>query len=405
MKVAINGCGIAGPALAFWLLKAGHEPLLIEEASTPRAGGYVIDFWGTGYDIAEKMGLMPRIEQSGYEVQQVRFVDSAGRRVSGFSADVIRRMTDNRFISLRRSDLAAALHSAVEDRVETIFGDSIASIDAAANDVRVTFDRAAPRIVDLVIGADGLHSRVRRQVFGPDEHFEESFGLHVAAFDVKGYRHRDDLVYLSHTRVGAQISRFSMRDDKTLFLFVFRDGELQGAAPRTDAEYRDALRLVFGNDGWESAEILAMMDAAESLYFDRVSQIKMDTWAKGRTALIGDAAACVSLLAGEGTGLAITEAYVLAGELARAEGDHNAAFAAYQNRMMPFLRKKQRSARKYAAAFAPETNLGLKIRNVGLQLLRVPVVADYLVSRDLRDDIELPNYGPAGLIGRVAGGF
>lgn len=365
---------------------------MIEQAPEPRTGGYVIDFWGAGYDIVEKMGLMPRIEEAAYRVQEVRFVDSQGRRESGFSADVLRRMTNNRLTSLRRSDLASALLSAVEDRVETLFGDSIASIEPGADSVRIAFDHAAPREVGLVIGADGLHSRVRRLAFGPDERFETSLGLHVAACDVKGYPHRDDRVYLSHTRVGRQISRFSMRDDRTLFLFIFRDDEFEGAIPKTDAGYRDALHLIFGNDGWESAEILAAMDSAEDLYFDRVSQIRMDRWTRGRTALIGDAAACVSLLAGEGTGLAITEAYVLAGELARANGDHDAAFAAWQGRMLPFLMKKQRSALKYASTFAPASRLGLMLRNLALQLFRIPIVADHLLGSDLRDEIEVPDY-------------
>jgi 2-polyprenyl-6-methoxyphenol hydroxylase-like FAD-dependent oxidoreductase len=131
---------------------------------------------------------------------------------------------------------------------------------------------------------------------------------------------------------------------------------------------------------------------AHGIYFDRVSQIRMDTWTKGRTALIGDAAACVSLLAGEGSGLAIAEAYVLAGELARTGGDHVAAFAAYQERLMPLLRQKQESARKFASTFAPGSALRLAIRNAMMRLLRIPALADLLIGRDLRDDIELPDY-------------
>jgi 2-polyprenyl-6-methoxyphenol hydroxylase-like FAD-dependent oxidoreductase len=392
MKIAINGCGVAGPALAFWLLKSGHEPVLIEQAPRLREGGYVIDFWGIGYDIAEKMGLIPQLRAAGYQVNEVRFVNARGRRIAGFSADVFRRMTGDRFTSLRRSDLAAVLFSAVEGQVETIFGDSIAAIEDHADGVRVTFDHSAPRAFDLVIGADGLHSRVRRIAFGPDEQFEARLGFHVAAFDAKAYRPRDELVYVSHTRPGRQISRFSMRDDRTLFLFIFRDELLDLSVPASDEGYRAALRHVFGKDGWECATILAAMDSVDDLYFDRVSQIRMNTWARGRTALIGDAAACVSLLAGEGTGLAIAEAYVLAGELARAGGHYIPAFAAYQERMMPLLRQKQESAKKFASTFAPASTLGIAVRNLAVTFLRIPVMADFLVGRDLRDDIELPHY-------------
>jgi 2-polyprenyl-6-methoxyphenol hydroxylase-like FAD-dependent oxidoreductase len=118
----------------------------------------------------------------------------------------------------------------------------------------------------------------------------------------------------------------------------------------------------------------------------------MNDWTKGRTALIGDAAACVSLLAGEGTGLAMAEAYVLAGELHRCHGEYATAFARYQSLLMPFLEQKQRSAAKFASAFAPQTAFGIHIRNLVTQLLRIPLVADFVIGRDLRDNIQLPNY-------------
>ena len=142
----------------------------------------------------------------------------------------------------------------------------------------------------------------------------------------------------------------------------------------------------------KSPEILAEMDATHGLYFDRVGQIRMDMWAKGRTALLGDAAACVSLLAGEGTGLAIAEAYVLAGELARSGGDHVAAFTTYQQTLMPLLRQKQETAKKFASAFAPSSASGLALRNLMVWLLRIPAFADLLIGRSLRDDIQLPDY-------------
>jgi 2-polyprenyl-6-methoxyphenol hydroxylase-like FAD-dependent oxidoreductase len=134
------------------------------------------------------------------------------------------------------------------------------------------------------------------------------------------------------------------------------------------------------------------MDRTDDLYFDRISQIRMDRWTNGRTALVGDAAACVSLLAGEGTGLAMAEAYVLAGELHACAGDHAAAFARYEARMMPFLRRKQASALKFAGAFAPKTAFGIRFRDFVTSLFRIRPLADYLIGRDLRDRIELPEY-------------
>ena len=393
MRIAINGAGIAGPALAYWLQKSGHDVLLIEESPQLRSGGYVIDFWGIGYDIAEKMGLLPRIRELGYQVREVRFVDRHGRKNGGFSTDVFGRMTNGRFTSLPRSDLAAAIYRALDRKVETILGDSVASIEDDGNRVRVSFDHAARREVDLVIGADGLHSRVRQLVFGPETEFEVPLGYHVAAFEVEGYRPRDELVYVSHAVPGRQISRFSMRGDKTLVLFVFADEYLTSKNPSSEQERKSVLTDAFADVGWECPRILAAMENVSGIYFDRVSQIRMDCWTKGRTALIGDAAACVSLLAGEGTGLAIGEAYVLACELRRCGGDHTAAFARYQERMMPFLKRKQESAAKFASSFIPKTALGITYRNIVTRLLRLPFVADYFIGRDLRDDIEIPDYG------------
>ena len=223
MRIIINGVGIAGPTLAYWLRKAGHEVLLVEAAPQLRSGGYVIDFGVVGYDIAEKMGLIPRIRELGYQVKEMRFVDRHGRKCGGISIDVFGRLLHGRYTTLRRSDLAATIYGALDGTVETIFGDSVASIEEEGSCVRVSFDHAPPREADLVIGADGLHSRVRQLAFGPDAGVEVSLGYHVAAFEVEGYRPRDELVYLGYGVPGRQISRFSMRDDKTLFLFVFRD--------------------------------------------------------------------------------------------------------------------------------------------------------------------------------------
>jgi 2-polyprenyl-6-methoxyphenol hydroxylase-like FAD-dependent oxidoreductase len=393
MKIAINGAGIAGPALAYWLLHHGHEPVLIEKASAPRTGGYVIDFWGAGYDIAEKMGILPRLLDLGYQVGEVRFVDADGRKSGGFSTDVFTRMTGGRFTSLQRSDLAATIYSAVEGKVETVFGDGIASIEEAADRVHVGFDHAAPRDFDLVIGADGLHSRVRSLTFGQEAGFERFLGYHVAAFELTGYRPRDELTYVSQALAGRQVSRFSKRDDRTLFMFCYREKK-PAPVPEDDAGRRAALRREFADMKWEVPAVLDAMDDVENIYFDRVSQIEMPRWTKGHAALIGDAAACVSLLAGEGCGLAMTEAYVLAGEIGRAGNDHAAAFARYEERMRPFLAAKQATARKFASSFVPGTDFGVAFRNWMMRLMVIPPVANFLVG-DLNDNIDLPDYEAA----------
>ena len=392
MRIAISGAGIAGPALAFWLARSGHEVTLIEKAPQFRAGGYVIDFWGVGYTVAERMGLLPAIRDAGYRFRELRLVGRDGRKVGGMSTEVFRRMTGDRFTSLPRGDLASIVYDAVKNDVETVFGDSITEVRETGDVVELAFEHRKARRFDLLIGADGLHSRVRECAFGPTADFEKDLGYRVASFRTEGYRPRDELAYVARAVPGRQLARIALRDDQTTFLLVFRAELANGSEPSTPRERRAVLHSVFGGIGWESAAILEALDAADELYFDRVSQIRMPAWSKGRTILIGDAAGAVSLLAGEGTGLALTEAYVLAGELARAGGDHRAAFAAYEARLRPFIQGKQKSAEAFASSFVPKTALGVWYRNMATRAMKLPKIADLLIGSSVRDDFDLPRY-------------
>lgn len=392
MRIAISGAGIAGPTLAYWLGRGGHQTTLIEKAPALRTGGYVVDFWGAGYRIAERMGLGPALQKSGYAVREVRLVDRHGRKMGGFSTAGFHRMAQERFTSLPRGDLAAMIYAALADDVETIFGESIVSIEQGDSGLRLGFHSGVTREFDLLVGAGGLHSPVRRLVFGADQEFERDLGYRVAAFEVRGYRPRDELVYLSYGAPGRMASRFAMRDDRTMFLFIFTRDQIDGAEPRGTDEVKKVLGDVFGTAGWECPSILRAMDGCADIYFDRVSQIAMDGWYNGRVMLIGDAAAAVSLLAGEGTGLAMLEAYVLAGELHRAGTDYTKAFHEYQRLLRPFIAAKQRSAQRFAGTFAPRTRHGVWARNKLSSLLSLPYVGDWIIRRQLRDDFDLPDY-------------
>lgn len=392
MKVAIVGAGIAGPTLAYWLWHYGHEPTLIEKAPTLRTGGYVVDFWGGGYSVAESMGLTEELHAIGYAVDEVRLVDRNSKTVGGFSADAFRRNVDGRFVTVPRGDLAATIYRSVEPHVETLFGEGISAVDERDRGVRITLEHGRSRDFDLLIGAGGIHSPVRDLVFGPQASFEADLGYRVAAFEAEGYAPRDELVYLAYNTPGRMAARFTMRDDKTLFLFVFTTGRLGGPDPGNTAEVKATLRQVFGDAGWECPEILRTLEGVSEVYFDRVSQIIMDHWSSGRVALIGDAAAAVSLLAGEGSGLAMVQAYVLAGELHRAGADYREAFGRYERRLRPLVEARQRSARGFATMFAPKTSLGVWTRNQASKLLNVAPLADWVVRREFRDDVALPEF-------------
>ncbi len=396
MKVLISGAGIAGPTLAYWLAHFGMEPTIVEKASKLRTGGYIIDFWGLGFDIADRMGLLPEIRRKGYMVRDVRIVDRNGKRIAGFPAEAVARVAQGRYISLARGDLAASIFDAIAGRVESIFNDSVARIEQSAQGVQVTFETGTTRDFDLVIGADGLHSRVRGLAFGPQSRFEKYLGYKVAAFEVQGYRPRDELVYVMYTEVGQQVARFAKRGDRTMFLFIFADQELDGKAIGDIQAQKALLKKRFGSSGWECPQILDALDAANDLYFDRVSQIRMGpqtrSWTRGRVTLVGDAAFCASLLAGQGSALAMVAAYILAGELQRAGNDYAAALARYQERFESFVLKKQKGALRFAGTFAPKSKFSMFLRNQIMNLLNIPLVADLTVGRDLADNLALPKY-------------
>ena len=389
MRVAVNGIGVAGPTLAYWLRKSGHEPVLFEEAPALRTGGYLVDFWGLGYEIAERMGIVPTLRKRCYEMERMRMVDSDGREQAAMDLAPVRELLRGRFISLARADLSDALFGAC-DGIPAHFGVSIIGIEQDDAGALVTLSDGRQDRFDLVVGADGLHSRVRELAFGPEAQFESALDCYVAAFRIQGYPNRDELTYVSHTVQKRQVGRVALRNDETLVLLVCR-ADLIGGDPPPDAQ-RAALRRAFAGMGWEVPEILDALDDVDGLYFDRVSQIHLPRWTSGRVGLVGDAAAAPSLLAGEGTGLGITEAYVLAGELHRSAGDFARGFAAYEARLRSFVAAKQKAAVWLRGFFAPETALALKVRNFAVDALAIPFLTKRLLARSLNDKLELPEY-------------
>ncbi|HTV35031.1 MAG TPA: FAD-binding domain [Xanthobacteraceae bacterium] len=390
--VLISGLGVAGPTLAFWLRTAGFQPTLIEQAPAPRSGGYVIDFWGLGYDIAERMGLRDELDRIGYHISEMRIVNERGKRVAGFGTSVFLELTAGRYVTIARSALSRLLVEKIGDGAEMIFGDEIQSLRECEDCVEVELVQQGKRRFDLVVGADGLHSKVRGLVFGPQDRFERRLGYMVAAFETTGYRPRDDDVYVMFGDPGRMVGRVTLRDDRTLFLFVFDVGAAELLNLSDFSKRKAILHARFGDNAWECPRILEALDQADDLYFDRVSQIKMPKWSQGRIALVGDAAYCVSLMAGQGSALAMTGAYVLAGELAKSSGRHVEAFANYEKVLRPFIEAKQRGAERFAGAFAPKSRWGLFLRNQLINATAIPGFARIAFGRSVVDSLQLPAY-------------
>lgn len=296
--VLISGAGIAGPTLAYWLLRGGFAPTLIEKAPSLRTGGYMLDFWGLGFQVAQQMGLIPRLKRDGYSVKEARLVNSRGQLQIRIGVEPLRSLLNDEFVSILRSDLAKATYECLEGRIETRFGDCIQSLDPDGDGMYVTFTHGSSQHFDIVVGADGMHSQVRRLVFGADAQFEKRLGYYVAAFIVDSYPHRDELTYVSYTLCGRHIARYALRDGRTTFFMVIECPDLNGPGPSELESQKAFLKEQFNGRGWECDEILPLLAECQDLYFDDVSQIQMPQWSQGRITLIGDAAHCPSLLAG-----------------------------------------------------------------------------------------------------------
>lgn len=299
-----------------------------------------------------------------------------------------------RFISIARSDLASTIYQSLTTRwsdVRVEFNNSIQSVSEQENGVLVTDAKGNAEVFDAVIGADGVHSHVRSLIFQNDAQYLTELGYYVAAFELDNYAHRDELTYVMHRDRKRSISRFSLRNNKTLFMFVF-SADLISERPETDDAKRKIIHELCKDMEWEVPEIHKRIPEVDNIYFDGVIQTKMPQWHSGRVGLLGDASACPSLLAGEGTGLAMIEAYVLANELHKNQADVPAAFSAYEDVLSTFIQQKQKSALSSAAMFAPNNKFNEWVTNIGITMANIPVLAKMFAASSFEDKVDLPMY-------------
>ena len=361
-SVLISGAGIAGSTLAYWTARRGFRVTVVERAQGLRSSGNPVDVRAGAVDVVEQMGVMPSLREAGTHVQNLKFVNATGRSVGRVNMGAMRTASASREVEVPRADLASVLFHAGSDHAEILFDDSIASLKQDRSGVDVTFDRAAPRRFDLVIGADGLHSMVRRLAFGPEADFVRHMGLFIATVPLGGPADNDRDVLLYNTP-GQAVSIHPVRGD-ALAAFIFRAPMVPGFDHRDVDQHKRIVIDAFAGGSWRVPELLDGVRDADDLYFDSVSQVRLQRWSNGRIALLGDAASCVSLF-GEGSTLAIVGAATLAHTLAVTPGDHATAFDRYEAEHRSLVEPKQRSIATASAMIVPATRLGIVARNLG----------------------------------------
>ncbi|MBB2912304.1 2-polyprenyl-6-methoxyphenol hydroxylase-like FAD-dependent oxidoreductase [Streptosporangium becharense] len=347
-NILISGAGVAGPALAYWLHRHGFAPTVLERAAALRDGGYAVDFRGEAHlTVLDRMGVLADVRREQTHMGVMWYVDGTGRRIASMPADVY-----SGDLEILRGDLVRILHAKTADRVEYVFDDSITSIAEEEDGVRVTFERSAPRRFDLVVGADGVHSNVRALAFGPERRFLREMGLHCAIFTTPNLLGLDRTGHI-HNTPGRAVAVYSARRNTEARAMFYFTSPVPDHDRHDTGLQRKILAEAFAGAGWETSRLLEAMWEAPDFYFDSIGQVHVDGWSRGRTVLLGDAACCASPLSGMGTGLAMVGAYVLAGELAAAAGDHRVGFARYEEAMRGYARGCQRSADGVGAWMVP----------------------------------------------------
>ncbi len=389
-KVLISGAGIAGLTLAYWMQKSGMDVTVVEKASHLREGGYMIDFWGLGFDVAEKMGIIDDLAKAHYTIPEFQFVNEKNERVGGFDVSKLRSLIQYRHFNLLRSNLEKILFETVKNNVTMMFSDFIRSINPTNSGVVVTFGSGSEAEFSIVIGADGLHSNVRNLKFRHEEQFEKYLGYYAASFTIDNYL-KEDRIFYSYSTPGKQVSLYSLRENKLATLFVFKSKVKLTASVEEECA-KEVLRSVYRNVGWECPRLFEAMNESPDFYFDSVSQIQMDDWFSGQVALVGDACQCVSLIAGQGSSLAMAGAYILAGELKEAGGEVQTAFHNYERILKPEIGRKQRLAQEFASSFVPDTKFAIWKRNTFTNLMLLPFVSRWFINKYLADRIRLKNY-------------
>jgi 2-polyprenyl-6-methoxyphenol hydroxylase-like FAD-dependent oxidoreductase len=363
-RVLVVGAGIGGDALALALGRAGWEVVVAEIAPGLRTGGQTVDLRGPSAEVMDRLGLLQECRRHLVPQAGIAWVDARGRRLAEMGVEAF---GGQGFVSrdeLLRTDLARVLHDATGSGVEHRFSETVEALEPTADGVRVTFRRHEPETFDLVVGADGTHSRVRALTFGPEKRFRRPLGLAHAWFTLPEQASTPALDgwFLVHNAPGRLVveARPGHPGEQEVGLSF----PAETLPDRRDRTARDTLlRETFAGVGWRAPELLDALRSTDDLALDTYDQIHADRWHDGRVVLLGDSAWCSSPLSGLGTALALEGAYVLSGLLvagAAAGTPVETSLARYEELVRPRTTAAQQLLPGRVPSYAPRTALGIR---------------------------------------------